>query len=109
VYTSLPMLVAEELEADWSKISVKAAPVDPAYNHALWGAIQGTGGSTSVRSEWERLSKAGAAARMMLVAAAADVWKVKPETWPRREGLCRPPPHEETALLRGSLPKGLAG
>jgi len=79
VYTSLPMLVAEELEADWSKISVKAAPVDPAYNHTLWGAIQGTGGSTSVRSEWERLSKAGAAARMMLVAAAADVWKVKPE------------------------------
>jgi isoquinoline 1-oxidoreductase beta subunit len=79
VYTSLPMLVAEELEADWSKISVKAAPVDPAYNHALWGAIQGTGGSTSVRSEWERLSKAGAAARMMLVAAAAEVWKVKPE------------------------------
>jgi len=86
VYTSLPMLVAEELEADWSKISVKAAPVDPAYNHALWGAIQGTGGSTSVRSEWERLSKAGAAARMMLVAAAADVWKVKPETCRAEKG-----------------------
>jgi isoquinoline 1-oxidoreductase beta subunit len=86
VYTSLPMLVAEELEADWAKIRVEAAPVDPAYNHALWGAIQGTGGSTSVRSEWERLSKAGAAARMMLVAAAADVWKVKPETCRAEKG-----------------------
>ena len=87
VYTSLPMLVAEELEADWSKIRVKAAPVDPAYNHVFWGATQGTGGSTSVRSEWERLSKAGAAARMMLVSAAADVWKVKPETCRAEKGV----------------------
>jgi isoquinoline 1-oxidoreductase beta subunit len=80
VYTSLPMLVAEELEADWSKIRVEPAPVDPAYNHTQWAAgLQGTGGSSSVRSEWVRLSKAGAAARMMLVAAAADIWKVSPD------------------------------
>ena len=45
VYTSLPMLVAEELEVDLSKVRVEAAPVDPAYNHTEWG-IQGTGGST---------------------------------------------------------------
>src|SRR5208283_3715922 len=64
VYTSLPMLVAEELEADWSKIRIEPAPVEPAYNHTQWGAIQGTGGSSSVSSEWIRLSKAGAAARM---------------------------------------------
>ena len=77
VYTSLPMLAAEELEVDWSKIRVEPAPVDPAYNHTQWG-VQGTGGSTSVWSEWERLQKAGATARAMLVKAAADIWKVDP-------------------------------
>jgi isoquinoline 1-oxidoreductase beta subunit len=77
VYTSLPMLVAEELEVDWSKIRFEPAPVDPAYNHTQWG-VQGTGGSTSVWSEWDRLRKAGATARIMLVKAAADTWKVDP-------------------------------
>lgn len=75
VYTSLPMLVAEELEANWSRIRVEPAPVDPAYNHTEWG-IQGTGGSTSVATEWERLRKVGATAREMLIAAAAQTWKV---------------------------------
>jgi isoquinoline 1-oxidoreductase beta subunit len=75
VYTSLPMLVAEELEVDWTKIRVEPAPVDSAYNHTEWG-VQGTGGSTSVWSEWDRLRKAGAAARIMLVKAGADRWKV---------------------------------
>jgi len=74
VYTSLPMLVAEELEADWRKIRIEPAPVDPAYNHTQWG-IQGTGGSTSVRSSWEQLRRAGAVARTMLEKAAAAVWK----------------------------------
>ena len=60
VFTSLPMLVAEELEADWSKIRVEPAPVDPVYNHTQWGPMQGTGGSTSVRSEWDRFREAGA-------------------------------------------------
>jgi isoquinoline 1-oxidoreductase beta subunit len=75
VYTSLPMLVAEELEVEWSKISVEAAPVAPEYYHAQWG-VQATGGSTSVLSEWDRLRKAGAAGRMMLIQAAAKIWKV---------------------------------
>ncbi len=79
VYTSLPMLLAEELEVDWSKIHIKPAPVDHAYDHTEWGPMQGTGGSSSVRSEWDRLSKAGAAARMMLISAAAEIWKVAPE------------------------------
>lgn len=78
VYTSLPMLIAEELEADWTKIKVEPAPVDPAFNHTQWGPVQGTGGSTSVRSEWERLRRVGAAARIMLVRAAAETWKVDP-------------------------------
>ncbi|MBI5572096.1 MAG: molybdopterin-dependent oxidoreductase [Desulfomonile tiedjei] len=76
VYTALPMLVAEELQCDWTKVSLEAAPVDPAYNHPFWG-IQATGGSTSVLAEWERLSKIGASAREMLIAAAADTWKVE--------------------------------
>jgi isoquinoline 1-oxidoreductase beta subunit len=85
VYTSLPMLIAEELEVNWSKIRVEPAPVDPAYNHTEWG-IQGTGGSTSVWSEWERLRKAGATARAMLVKAAADIWKVDPASCRAEKG-----------------------
>ncbi|MEP6635775.1 MAG: xanthine dehydrogenase family protein molybdopterin-binding subunit [Acidobacteriota bacterium] len=79
VYTSLPMLVAEELEADWSRIKVEPAPVDAAYNHTMFG-IQMTGGSTSTASEWDRLRKAGATARVMLIAAAAQTWKVDPQS-----------------------------
>jgi isoquinoline 1-oxidoreductase beta subunit len=77
IYTGLSMLVAEELDADWSKVRVEAAPVDPAYNHTAFG-IQMTGGSTSTWSEWERLREAGATARAMLIAAAAETWKVDP-------------------------------
>jgi isoquinoline 1-oxidoreductase beta subunit len=80
VYSSLPMLVAEELEVDWSRISVEAAPVAQEYYHAQWGVIQVTGGSTSVSSEWDRLRRAGAGARAMLVQAAAEVWEVDPKS-----------------------------
>jgi isoquinoline 1-oxidoreductase beta subunit len=86
VYTSLPMLVSEELEVDWSRIGIEAAPVGPEYYHAQWGVIQGTGGSTSVMSEWDRLRKAGASARVMLVQAAADVWKVDPKSCRAEKG-----------------------
>jgi len=86
VYTSLPMLVAEELEVDWLRIGVEPAPVGPEYYHAQWGVIQGTGGSTSVSSEWERLRKAGASARVMLVQAAAEIWKVDPKSCRAEKG-----------------------
>lgn len=85
VYTSLPMLIAEELECDWMKVRVEAAPVDPVYNNLAFGA-QGTGGSTSVRTEWERLSMAGATAREMLIAAAAKSWEVDPASCRARKG-----------------------
>ncbi|HLA26794.1 MAG TPA: xanthine dehydrogenase family protein molybdopterin-binding subunit [Syntrophales bacterium] len=75
VYTGLPMLVAEELDADWSKIRIEAAPVDPVYDHVFFG-MQATGGSTSTWAEWERLRKVGATARAMLIAAAAETWNV---------------------------------
>jgi len=79
VYTSLPMLIAEELDADWNQVRVEPAPVDPAYNHTVFG-IQATGGSTSVASSWEQLRTAGATARAMLVAAAAENWGVDAAT-----------------------------
>jgi isoquinoline 1-oxidoreductase beta subunit len=75
IYTSLPMLLNEELEADWSRIKVEAAPVDAAYNHTVFG-VQMTGGSTTTPSEWERFRKMGAMARLMLVDAAAQKWNV---------------------------------
>lgn len=78
-YTTVPMLVAEDLEADWTKVRFESAPVAPVYNHTVYG-IQMTGGSSSTWSEWERLRKAGAAAREMLIAAAAETWKVDPKT-----------------------------
>jgi isoquinoline 1-oxidoreductase subunit beta len=80
-FTSLALLAAEELDADWNKVRAEHAPVDPAYNHANFG-IQMVGGSTSTWTEWERLRKAGATARAMLIAAAADEWKVE-------QGSCR--------------------
>ena len=85
VYTALPMLVAEELDADWSKVRAESAPVDPAYNHTAFG-IQMTGGSTSTWSEYDRLRKAGATARAMLVAAAAATWSVDPSTLRTQNG-----------------------
>ncbi|HVY04940.1 MAG TPA: molybdopterin cofactor-binding domain-containing protein [Burkholderiales bacterium] len=75
VYTSLSMLIAEELEVDVNAVKVEFAPVAPVYGNALLGA-QMTGASTSVREAWDKLRTAGAAARMMLVAAAAQSWNV---------------------------------
>ncbi len=81
VYTSLPMLIAEELEADWSRIRVEAAPVAAVYNHTGFG-MQITGGSSSIPSSWEQLRRVGASARILLVRAAAQQWGVA-------EGECR--------------------
>jgi len=71
VWTALPMIIAEEMELDWSKIQVIQAPVDK----DRFGN-QGTGGSASVRSSWEKLRKAGAVAKEMLLEAAARKWSV---------------------------------
>jgi isoquinoline 1-oxidoreductase beta subunit len=75
VATALPMLVAEELEADWGKVQIEFAPVDKVYANTLFG-MQATGGSTSVRAGYTILRKAGAAAREMLITAAAQSWGV---------------------------------
>lgn len=75
VYTSMPTLVAEELEVDLHKIKVEIAPPGEVYINAMLGG-QITGGSTSVREGWDKLRVAGAQARMMLTQAAADGWGV---------------------------------
>lgn len=76
-YTGLPTLVAEELDADWSQIRAEGAPADAKrYNNLFWGPTQGTGGSTAMANSYEQMRKAGAAARAMLIAAAASDWNV---------------------------------
>ncbi len=77
VFTSLPMLIAEELGVALERINVEFAPPGDAYTNNLLGG-QITGGSTSVRDGWEKLRRAGATAREILVAAAAAEWGVNP-------------------------------
>ena len=77
VYTGLATIVADELDAAWSQVRVASAPADATrYNNLFWGPAQGTGGSTAIANSWEQLRQAGAAARAMLVAAAAKRWNV---------------------------------
>ena len=77
IYTGLATIVAEELDADWAQVRVVGAPADAAkYNNLLWGPAQGTGGSTAIANSYQQLREAGAAARAMLIAAAAATWNV---------------------------------
>ncbi|WP_342115439.1 xanthine dehydrogenase family protein molybdopterin-binding subunit [Pseudoduganella sp. OTU4001] len=75
VHTALPMLIAEELDADWSQVRSALAPAGDAYKDPNFG-IQMTGGSTAVKHSWMQHREIGARARAMLVAAAAEQWKV---------------------------------
>jgi isoquinoline 1-oxidoreductase beta subunit len=79
IYTSLPMLLNEELEADWARVRVESSPVEPVYNHTVFGIMM-TGGSTTTNSEYDRFRQMGAMARIMLIAAAAQSWNVDPQT-----------------------------
>jgi len=79
IYTSLPMLLNEELEADWARVRVESSPVEAVYNHTVFGLMM-TGGSTTTNSEYDRFRKMGAMARIMLITAAAQSWDVDPQT-----------------------------
>ncbi|HSF48044.1 MAG TPA: molybdopterin cofactor-binding domain-containing protein, partial [Burkholderiales bacterium] len=87
-YTGLATLVAEELDAAWPQVRVEGAPADASrYNNLAWGPVQGTGGSSAIANSFEQLRKAGATARAMLVAAAAQEWKVPIGEVTVREGV----------------------
>lgn len=78
VYTSLSMIMADELDADFARVRVEAAPPNDAlYKNRLLG-LQATGGSMSIRGFWTPMRKAAASARALLIAAAADQWHVDP-------------------------------
>ncbi|MET4067019.1 isoquinoline 1-oxidoreductase beta subunit [Bradyrhizobium sp. S3.2.6] len=86
VYTSIAMILAEELDADWAKVEVQHAPPnDKLYANPVFG-LQATGGSTSIRAWWKPLRAAGASARAMLVQAAAAQWQVDPASCTASKG-----------------------
>jgi len=80
--TGLALILAEELDADWSKVRLGPVPENPAG----WSRTMRTGGSNAIPSSWEPLRKAGATAREMLVTAAAEAWKVDRATCRAEQG-----------------------
>jgi len=85
IYTGLPMILAEELDYDPSRVTVEFAPVDPAFN-VPFAPVQFTGGSMSTSTTYQQLREAGARARAMLLAAAAAHWKVDAATLRTEDG-----------------------
>jgi isoquinoline 1-oxidoreductase beta subunit len=86
-YTSIPMLIAEELEVDLNQVRLEHAPPnDKLYGNPLLAGVQGTGGSTAIRAAWHPLRQAGAIARTMLVSAAAQRWNVDPASCRAQSG-----------------------
>jgi isoquinoline 1-oxidoreductase subunit beta len=86
-YTSIPMLIAEELEVDLKQVRLEHAPPnEKLYGNPLLGGVQATGGSNAIRAAWQPLRQAGAIARTMLVAAAAQRWNVDPASCRAQSG-----------------------
>jgi len=91
-YTAIPMLMAEELEVDLKQVQLQHAPPDEKlYANPLLG-VQATGNSSAIRAAWQPLRQAGAAARTMLVAAAARRWNVEPASCRAESGEVLHPP-----------------
>ena len=86
VFTSLPMLLAEELDCSWSKVRAEHAPAAQVYAHPSFG-IQMTGGSDSIASSYNQLRIIGATARSMLLQAASAQWNVTPDKLDTRDGV----------------------
>jgi isoquinoline 1-oxidoreductase beta subunit len=86
VYTSIAMILAEELDADFAKVTLEhAPPSDKLYGNPMFG-IQATGNSNSIRAWWTQLRNAGASTRAMLVQAAAQQWQVEPASCTTSKG-----------------------
>lgn len=108
-YTGLATLVAEELDAAWSQVRVEGAPSDAKrFNNLFWGPMQGTGGSSAMANSWEQMRKAGASARAMLVAAAAQQWQVSAGEITVSEGVLVHTPSKRRASF-GDLAKSASG
>jgi isoquinoline 1-oxidoreductase beta subunit len=88
-YTGLATLVAEELDADWAQMRAEGAPANNELYKNLAFGLQGTGGSTAIANSYEQMRKAGATARAMLVAAAAESWKVPASGITVKQGVLR--------------------
>ena len=86
VMTSMPMLVAEELDVDWNTIKLEWAPADARYGNPDFGGQQLTAGSNSVRGMWKVLRQSGATARAMLITAGAQTWGVDESTVSTEKG-----------------------
>jgi isoquinoline 1-oxidoreductase beta subunit len=86
VLTGMPMLIAEELDADWSQVRAMLAPAGDLYKDPLFG-MQMTGGSTAIKNSYMQYREIGARARAMLVAAAAEQWNVRPEQCKTAKGM----------------------
>ena len=96
VFTVLPLIVAEELDADWENVQVEQSGVNAAYN-SPWFPMMITGGSSSVNTSWETLRKAGATARAMLLGAAAQSWSVPVERLVTRKSVVTDPETGQSA------------
>jgi len=93
--TALPMLLAEELDIDWSQVKANLAPAGEAYKDPF-SHLQMTGGSSGVPNSWVQYREIGAATRMMLVAAAAHEWQVPVSSCTTGRGVVRSGKHEAT-------------
>ena len=92
-YTSIPMLIAEELEVDLKHVKLEHAPPNAKlYGNPALSGVQATGGSSTIRAAWQPLRQAGATARTMLVAAAAKRWNVDPASCHAQTGEVRHTP-----------------
>ncbi|MBV9247969.1 MAG: xanthine dehydrogenase family protein molybdopterin-binding subunit [Acetobacteraceae bacterium] len=86
-YTSIPMLIAEELEVPLEQVQLEHAPPDATrYGNPLIAGVQATGGSTAIRAAWQPMREAGAVARTMLVSAAGQRWNVDPSSCRAQNG-----------------------
>jgi isoquinoline 1-oxidoreductase beta subunit len=107
-YTSIPMLIAEELEVGLDQVRVEHAPPnEKLYGNPFLAGVQATGGSTAIRATWRPLREAGAVARTMLVSAAAKRWNVNPASCRAQRGEVLHPPSGGRAKY-GELAAGAA-
>src|SRR5437879_1945664 len=109
--TTIPMLIAEELEVDLKQVRLEQAPPnEKLYGNPLLGGIQATGNSNAIRASWQPLRQAGATARTMLVSAAAKRWNVDPASCRAQSGEVRHAPtgrrlkYGELAAEAASMP-----